>query len=262
MPNGTILWNIRKPADRNTDNCSWWDRIAECLVENYNSLDIIWTRDNKDTQYVFTIHLPILSVTKAIAGLQIRALLKLLGCLYNNWFDCMNFHYLIRHEILHKNVGLTFVVILSWKISFLGVRRGHFGGLVEVLGSWNHHHRNRHEILHKNDGLIFVLVQSWKIPFLGAPRGHFGGFSWGFGKLKPSPSDFLWNSTQECRPNFCSSPKLKNSTFWVHQGQLRPIWRSIIGFRALKPSPSESPWNSGQYSWFNFCFSSKLKNSV
>ena len=36
------------------------DGIAECLVENYNSLDIIWTRDNKDT-HVFTIHLPILS---------------------------------------------------------------------------------------------------------------------------------------------------------------------------------------------------------
>ena len=51
------------------------------------------------------------SVTKAIAGLQIRALLKLLGCLYNNWFDCMNFHYLIRHEVLHKNIGLTFVEV-------------------------------------------------------------------------------------------------------------------------------------------------------
>ena len=52
-----------------------------------------------------------LSVTKAIAGLQIRALLKLLGCLYNNWFDCMNFHYLTRHEVLHKNIGLTFVEV-------------------------------------------------------------------------------------------------------------------------------------------------------
>ena len=36
-----------------------------------------------------------LSVTKAIAGLQIRALLKLLGCLDNNWFDCMNFETII-----------------------------------------------------------------------------------------------------------------------------------------------------------------------
>ena len=52
-------------------------------------------------------------VTKAIAGLQIRALLKLLGCLYNNLFDCMNFHYLIRHEILRKTIGLTFVEVQS-----------------------------------------------------------------------------------------------------------------------------------------------------
>ena len=36
-----------------------------------------------------------LSVTKAIAGLQIRALLKLLGCLSNNWFDCMHFETII-----------------------------------------------------------------------------------------------------------------------------------------------------------------------
>ena len=42
-----------------------------------------------------------LSVTKAIAGLQIRALLKLLGCLYNNWFDCMHF----------ENIVILFVII-------------------------------------------------------------------------------------------------------------------------------------------------------
>ena len=36
-----------------------------------------------------------LSVTKAIAGLQIRALLQLLGCLLNNWFDCMHFETII-----------------------------------------------------------------------------------------------------------------------------------------------------------------------
>ena len=61
------------------------------------------------------------------------------------------------------------------------------GGQSSVFGFWNHRHRNRHEILHKNGGLTFVEVQSWKILFLGVPRGHFGGFSWGFGRLKPSP---------------------------------------------------------------------------
>ena len=88
--------------------------------------------------------------------------------------------------------------------------RGILGGLFGALGSWNHHYQNRYEILHKNGGLTFALVQSWKIPFWGAPRGHFGGFSWGLGKMKPSPSESLWNSTQECRFNFCSSPKLEN----------------------------------------------------
>ena len=50
----------------------------------------------KRLSHYISIYLYIyLSVTKAIAGLQIRALLKLLGCLYNNCFDCMNFETVI-----------------------------------------------------------------------------------------------------------------------------------------------------------------------
>ena len=69
-----------------------------------------------------------LSVTKAIAGLQIRALLQLLGCLL--------------------------MIYLTVCISKL------LGGQLPVFGLRNHCHRNRHEILHKNGGLTLVPVQS------------------------------------------------------------------------------------------------------
>ena len=59
-----------------------------------------------------------LSVTKAIAGLQIRALLQLLGCLLM--------------------IDLT---VCIFKL---------LGGQLSVFGLRNHCHRNRHEILQKN----------------------------------------------------------------------------------------------------------------
>ena len=68
------------------------------------------------------------SVTKAIAGLQIRALLQLLGCLLM--------------------IDLT---VCIFKL---------LGGQLSVFGLRNHCHRNRHEILHKNVSLTFVLVKS------------------------------------------------------------------------------------------------------
>ena len=59
-----------------------------------------------------------LSVTKAIAGLQIRALMQLLGCLLM--------------------IDLT---VCIFKL---------LGGQLSVFGLRNHSHRNRHEILQKN----------------------------------------------------------------------------------------------------------------
>ena len=86
--------------------------------------------EDLNTKYVISVN-PIsicISVTKAIAGLQIRALLQLLGCL------------------LMIDLTVCIFKLLEGQLSVFGLR--------------NHCHRNRHEILHKNVSLTFVLVKS------------------------------------------------------------------------------------------------------